>query len=219
MRPYTLALPKPMIDVNGEPFLAHLLRSVAKQGVVDVILLIGYLGDHIVDFVGDGDAYGLRVRYVRDGERAMGTAGAVRRALPMLGERFLVTYGDAYLNVDYRAVVADFEQSGCGGLMTVFRWDGTGATKPNAALRGNRVTRYDKETAAPEVQYVDYGLSAFNAWAFDHIPADEPADLASVNQRLIAASQLAAFIVDHLPFEIGSPQGLEAARSFLRSPS
>jgi NDP-sugar pyrophosphorylase family protein len=218
MRPDTLALPKPMIDVNGEPFLAHLLRSVAGQGVTDVVLLIGYLGEHIVDFVGDGGIYGLRVRYMRDGERPLGTAGAVRRALPMLGERFLVTYGDAYLNVDYVSVVASFERSGCDGLMTVFRWNGMGATKPNAAVHGNRVTSYDKETMALDVQYVDYGLSAFTARAFDAIPADEPTDLGLVNKRLIAANQLAAYVVDDLPFEIGSPQGLEATRSFLRRP-
>jgi NDP-sugar pyrophosphorylase family protein len=93
-----------------------------------------------------------------------------------------------------------------------------GATKPNAAVHGNRVTSYDKETMALDVQYVDYGLSAFTARAFDAIPADEPTDLGLVNKRLIAANQLAAYVVDDLPFEIGSPQGLEATRSFLRRP-
>lgn len=216
MRPHTLAVPKPLIEVAGEPFLGPLLRSVAAAGVTDVVLLVGYLGEMIVDFVGTGDAFGLRVKYAFDGDRPLGTAGAIRRALPQLGERFLVTFGDAYLRVDYRAVVAAFEQSQRSGLMTVYHWNGRGTTPPNTAVADGIVTRYDKEAHASEVQYVDYGLSAFHARAFHDLTEGE-SDLRVVNRRLIAAADLAAFIVDDLPFEIGSPAGLEAAHVYLRS--
>ncbi|HEX3463943.1 MAG TPA: sugar phosphate nucleotidyltransferase [Candidatus Elarobacter sp.] len=221
MRPHTLRVPKPLIEVCGEPFLAHLLRSVARQGVRDVVLLVGYLGQMIVDAVGDGAAFGLRVRYSFDGERQLGTAGAVRLALPLLGERFLVTFGDAYLDVDYAEVVRAFEAAGTAGLMTVYRWDGAGETRPNAALgeHGARVTRYDKEARPPDVQYVDYGLSAFRADAFGELPPGEPADLGYVNRRLIAANQLAAYVVETLPSEVGSPAGLAETERRLRLPS
>jgi len=207
MRPHTLRVPKPLIEVCGEPFLAHLLRSVARASVRDVVLLVGYLGEMIVDAVGDGAAFGLRVRYAFDGELQLGTAGAVRRALPLLGERFLVSFGDAYLELDYADVVRRFEQAGTAGLMTVYPWDG-GEVRPNAATDGVLVTCYDKEARPPAVQYVDYGLSAFRADAFADLVPGEPADLGYVNRRLIAAHQLAAYVVGTPPSEVGSPAGL-----------
>jgi NDP-sugar pyrophosphorylase family protein len=215
MRPHTLRVPKPLIEVCGEPFLVHLLRSVARQGVTDVVLLVGYLGEMIVEAVGDGSAFGLSVRYAFDGERQLGTAGAVRRALPLLGERFLVTFGDAYLEVDYADVVHRFEAASTNGLMTVYRWDGS-ETRPNAAVADGLVTRYDKEAQPPDLQYVDYGLSAFRASAFADLPPGEPADLGYVNRTLIAARQLAAYVVGEPPCEVGSPAGLIETERRLR---
>jgi NDP-sugar pyrophosphorylase family protein len=216
MRPHTLRVPKPMIEVNGEPFLGHLLRSVAAQGVSDVVLLIGYLGGMIVEYVGDGAGYGLHVTYVSDGDAPLGTAGAVRSALPLLGERFLVTFGDALLRVDFTAVLKAFDDSGCAGLMTVYRAD-HGTERPNTGVRGAQVVRYDKQAGPPEVQYVDSGLSAFHASAFEQVPPGSPTDLAVVNRDLIGRTQLAAFVVERPPFEIGSPAGLRAAEAYLRS--
>jgi len=208
-----------MIEVNGQPFIGHLLRAVAAQGIREVVLLVGYLGDAIVEYVGDGAAFGVKAAYVWDGEKPIGTAGAIRRALPVLGDRFLVTFGDAFLNVDYAAVMAAFEASGASGLMTVYQWSGQGTTRPNAAISNGRVTRYDKETTAPDVQYVDYGLSAFRARAFEGLADGESADLGSINRELIAANDMAAFIVGNVPFEIGSPEGFAATQSFFRRQS
>lgn len=216
MRPRTLTVPKPLIEVNGEPFLAHLLRSVARGGVEDVAILAGYLGEMIEAEIGDGAAFGLRVRYAFDGARPLGTAGAVKAALPLLGERFLLSFGDAYLEVDYRDVARAFVASGRRGLMTVYRWEG-GRDRPNAMIEGARVTAYDKGAVFPAVQYVDYGLSAFRAGAFDEIAAGEPADLGLVNRRLIEAGELAAYLVDAAPCEIGSPDGLADTERRLRS--
>ncbi len=216
MRPQTLRVPKPMIEVNGEPFLGHLLRSVAAQGVRDVVLLIGYLGEAIIEYVGDGARYDLRVSYVSDGAAPLGTAGAVRSALPLLGERFLVTFGDALLRVDFTAVLAAFADSGCAGLMTVYRADHD-SERPNTGVSGARVVRYDKQARPPDVQYVDYGLSAFRAHSFEQVPPGSPTDLAVVNRDLIARGQLAAFVVEQPPFEIGSPAGLRATEAYLRS--
>lgn len=216
MRPHTLRVPKPLIDVNGEPFLAHLLRSVQRAGIRDVVLLVGYLGDMIVELVGDGASFGLSVRYSSDGDRPLGTAGAVRLALPLLGDRFLLSFGDAYLPVDYADVARTFIARGTAGLMTVYRWTG-GNDLPNTAVEGTLVTAYDKETRTQHAQYVDYGLSAFRNDAFARLRVREPADLTVVNRELIAAGQLAAYEVDAPPYEIGSPEGLQETERRLRT--
>jgi len=208
----TRDVPKPLVPVAGVPFLDHLLASVARSGVADVVLVVGYLGERIAAHVGDGARFGLRVRYADDGAVRRGTAGAVRNALPLLGERFLVSFGDALLDVDYAAVAAAAAASGCAGLMTVY--PARSSERGNAEVRGARVVRYDKEAAPGELTYVDYGVSAFTARSFADLPTD-PTDLTVVNGRLIAADSLAAYPMPSAPYEMGSPDGLRAMETYL----
>jgi len=129
MRPITETIPKALIPVGGKPFVDHQLGWLAAHGVTDVVLSIGYLGGAIRDHLGDGAALGLRIRYVDEGTRLRGTAGAVRLAYDegVLEPRFLVTYGDSFLPIDFAAVWNAFTKSGAPALMTVFhnqgRWD------------------------------------------------------------------------------------------------
>ena len=120
-------VPKSMIEVAGKPFIAHQLRGVARQGFREVVICAGHLGKMIEDFVGDGSAFGCRVRYSLDGERLLGTGGALRQALPLLGDSFLVMYGDSYLRAPFRPIWQHFVDSEKSALMTVFRnedrWD------------------------------------------------------------------------------------------------
>src|SRR5205823_9691663 len=93
--PRTATIPKSMIEVAGEPFIAHQLRLLVGQGINEIVLCCGLMGEQIEAFVGDGAAYGCRIQYSWDGDKLLGTGGALRRALPLLGERFLVMYGDS----------------------------------------------------------------------------------------------------------------------------
>jgi MurNAc alpha-1-phosphate uridylyltransferase len=214
MLPHTLVVPKAMLDVAGEPFAAHQLRLLARQGYTDVVFLVGYLGSVIEEYAGDGSRFGLRVSYVYDGDRALGTAGAVVKALPLLGDAFLLTFGDAYLRVDHADVERAFLMAGTEGIMTIFRAQ-DGGEHPNVELRNGLVAAYEKKAPLPKMEYIDYGLSAFRARAFAQIPLGEPADLTEINQALIERDQLTAYVVEHRPFEIGSPHGLEETERFL----
>ncbi len=222
MRPLTETIPKAMIPVEGKPFADHQLAWLAAHGVTDVILSIGYLGGAIRDHVGEGGRFGLRVRYVDEGTKLRGTAGAVRLALDegVLEPRFLVTYGDSFLPVDFAAVARAHAASGAPALMTVFhnagRWDAS-----NAILAGNRVAVYDKQRRArpPEsFQYIDYGLSAFERRLIaDEIPPGATADLADLFHRLSLRGELAGLEVHERFYEIGSPAGLEDFGAWLRA--
>jgi NDP-sugar pyrophosphorylase family protein len=214
MRPQTLVVPKAMLEVAGEPFAAHQLRLLARFGYSQVVFLVGYLGNVIEEFVGDGSRFGLEVTYVYDGDRPLGTAGAVVKALPQLGDAFLLTFGDAYLRVDHAAVERVFETAGTEGLMTIFRSDERGEA-PNVEYSGGFVRAYEKKAPLPKMEYIDYGLSVFRSHAFARIAPDTPADLTEINQDLIGRGQLTGYIVEHRPFEIGSPRGLEETERFL----
>ena len=108
--PLTETLPKSLILINGEPFVAHQLRLLQSSGVQHVILCVGHLGNMIEQAIGDGSAFGVRVEYSYDGGALLGTAGAVKRALPRLREKFFVMYGDSYLTCDYAAIKQEFSR-------------------------------------------------------------------------------------------------------------
>jgi NDP-sugar pyrophosphorylase family protein len=215
LRPVTETIPKALIEVAGEPFLAHQLRLLRQNGFERVVLLVGYLGEHIQAFAGDGSDFGLQVEYVFDGPKLLGTAGALRRALPVLGNEFAVIYGDSYLRCDYAAAMAEFRASGRQGLMTVYRNEGLWDTS-NVEFACGRILAYDKANRTPAMQHIDYGLGAFRRTAFDHVPEGVPYDLATVYQHLLASEQLAAWESPERFYEIGSVEGIADLERYLR---
>src|ERR1017187_7265200 len=103
MRPRTLTVPKSMIEVAGRPFVDWQLERLAASGFEEVVMCIAHLGEQIRAHVGDGSGFGLKVAWAEEGPTLLGTAGALRAALPLLAGEFLVTYGDSYLPFDYAA--------------------------------------------------------------------------------------------------------------------
>lgn len=211
LRPLTENIPKALVEVCGEPFVFHQLRLLHARGIGRVVLCLGYRGEMVQDAVGDGRQFGLEVAYSFDGPLLRGTAGAVRNALPLLGGSFFVLYGDSYLPCEYAAVERAFRESGKTGLMTVFRNEGQWDTS-NVEFAGGRVLAYDKQAPTPRMRHIDYGLGAFRREAF----GEDAQDLAAVYQRLLRQGQLAAREIEERFYEIGSLEGLEALRAFLR---
>jgi len=202
--PVTERIPKALVEIHGEPFLAHQLRLLRVRGVERVALCIGQHGDRIREFAGDGARFGLTVEYATDGPVLLGTAGAVRNALPLLGPEFFVLYGDSYLPCSYQEVEQAFHAAGQPGLMTVYRnqdrWDAS-----NVEFAGGRIVAYDKKNRTTRMQHIDYGLGVFSREAFT---GDPQADLAEVYGELLRRGQLAACEVQERFFEIGSFAGL-----------
>jgi len=215
LRPVTETIPKALIEVAGEPFLAHQLRLLRRAGFERVVLLAGYLGEQIQAFAGDGRDFGLQVEYVFDGPSLLGTAGALRRALPVLGDEFAVIYGDSYLRCDYAAAIAAFRDSGKLGLMTVYRNEGLWDSS-NVEFASGRILAYDKANRTPTMQHIDYGLGAFRGGAFDGVPEGVPYDLATVYRHLLARGELAAWESPERFYEIGSVEGIADLERFLR---
>lgn len=211
--PVTAAIPKSLVDVGGRPFAEHQVALLRRHGLTDIVFLVGHLGAMVRDALGDGARLGVRIRYVFDGPSALGTGGAIRRALPALGATFLVLYGDSYLECDYAAIERVFAASGKSGLMTVCRnddqWD-----RSNVLMEDGRITRYDKERTTPDMRHIDYGLGVFTASAFAG-RGEQAFDLAAVYRDLLADDDLASFEVPARFYEIGSPSGLAATRDYI----
>lgn len=217
LRPITETVPKSLIEVNGEPFVMHQLRLLRSNGISRVVLCVGHLGEKIQREIGNGSDLGLQIDYSFDGPALLGTAGAIKNALPKLGESFFVMYGDSYLPCDYSAVARNFASAGVLGIMTVFRNEGQWDTS-NVEFESGKILAYSKTSRSPRMRYIDYGLGLFRAEAFQDLPFGKPCDLAQLYESLLESGQLAAFEVHERFYEIGSPQGLRETAEFLAGP-
>ena len=214
LRPITEKIPKVLVSVAGKPFLEHQLALLRKQGLTRVVLCLGHLGEMVVDQFGDGRAYGVQLEYSFDGPKLLGTGGALKQALPKLGENFFVLYGDSYLTEPFGPVAEFFLRSGKLGCMTVYRNEGKYDTS-NVIFGDGEIKLYDKKRRLPEMRHIDYGLSLFNRRAFDEWPDAQPFDLAAVMTRLVERKQMAGWEVKERFYEIGSHDGLEELNRLL----
>jgi MurNAc alpha-1-phosphate uridylyltransferase len=212
-------VPKSLLEVCGRPFLAWQLELLARHGLSDVVLCVSHHATQIEDWLPGNTPSGMRVRLSYDGERQLGTGGALLRALPLLGESFLVTYGDSYLLCDYLAIYRHFEAQQALpkrplGLMTVFandnRWDTS-----NVIYRNGAIVRYDKRNPVPEMHHIDWGLGVLTREALAAYPADQPLDLADVYTALVAREQLAGYEMRQRFYEVGSHAGLAEFRAYI----
>src|SRR5450755_2044106 len=153
LRPITERIPKALIEVAGRQFICRQLDYLRGQGITRVVLCTGYLGEQIEAVVGDGSAFSLDVCYSPDGPTLLGTGGALKRALALLGERFFVLYGDSFLPCDFLDVQQAFVNSGRPALMTVLlngdRWD-----KSNLLFRDGQIIEYNKYAPRSEMKYI-----------------------------------------------------------------
>ena len=205
--PLTERIPKALVEINGEPFLAHQLRLLRACGIERVVLCIGQHGERIREYAGDGTRFGMAIDYSFDGPALLGTAGAVRHALPLLGDAFFVVYGDSYLPCSYRDVAEAFRAAGQPGLMTVYRNEGRWDSS-NVEFAEGRILAYDKKNRTARMQHIDYGLGVFSRAAFEGGSDADLAELADLYRDLLRRNQLAAFEVHERFYEIGSFDGI-----------
>lgn len=211
--PVTASIPKSMVEVAGEPFIAHQLRLLSNGGVTTVVICSGHLGEQIEAFVGDGIRFGCHVRYSPDGGEPLGTGGAIKHALALLGRQFMVMYGDSYLDAPFRAIYRAFCASALPALITIYRnedrWD-----KSNIEVVDGEIRRYDKVHRTPSMSHIDYGIGVFEASVFEAWPS-AVFDLADLYGRLAARRSLASYEVQQRFYEIGSPEGLAETNAML----
>ena len=217
MRPRTETVPKALLEVAGEPFLFRQLRLLRGRGVERAVICAGHMVEQIRPALAGGETSHWRnwpeIAWSEDGEKALGTGGALKKALPALGNVFMVLYGDSWLEMDYPAVADAFLRSGAPALMSVYRNRGT-HEQSNAVFQAGRVTAYSKRGPTADMEYIDYGLGCFQGGVFHARPGDV-FDLADVYADMATAGDLAGYEATERFYEIGSPQGLRELEEHL----
>jgi len=214
LRPVTETVPKALLMVAGKPFIAHQLLLLRKNGIKKIVICSGRLSKQIEDFVSDGSEFGLSVTFSVDGEKLLGTGGAVKKALPLLEEEFFVMYGDSYLTVHFNDVYDYFRAYSGMGLMTVFKNRNTRGNS-NIVFKGGKIITYDKKNKMEEMDYIDYGLGILKKTAFDAMAAKEIFDLSELYQDIISKKQMSAYEVSERFYEIGSLSGLAETERYI----
>jgi len=217
--PVTKRVPKPLVPVAGAPYMEHQIRLLARQSLTDIVVLTGYLGEQIEDCFGDGQRFGVSIRYSRE-QQPLGTGGALRNARNLLADSFLVIYGDSYLPIAYASVGHLLTTTAAGAVMAVYR-NLTGETnvRCNVALDADStVLRYDKRAVAgdKELQYIEAGVLALRSSVLDLIPPHRPVSLEEeIFPTLIARRRLLGFSTQQRFYDMGTPERLRAIEEYL----
>jgi NDP-sugar pyrophosphorylase family protein len=218
LSPLTQGTPKSMVMIQGKPFLEYQLDFLKKGGVTSIVLCIGYLGEQIENYFGDGRKFGVNIAYSYETGQLLGTAGALKRAESLLEATFFTMYGDSYLSLDFGAIMSYFRAQNKLALMTVYknydRFD-----KSNTAIEGGLVKKFSKKENAKGMIYIEYGANIFRKEALKFIPEDLPYSLEELFPKLIRQKELLAYEITERFYQIGSPEGLEEFKIYVSQTS
>jgi len=209
--------PKSLIDINGIPFVLHQLKLFQINGIDHVHYCLGYHGNMIEEVVQKSDLSAeMKITYSYDGDKLLGTGGAIKNALFMLPEAFFIIYGDSFLDIDYQSVEKYYYESAnesCG-LMVVYKNSNRFDTS-NVIFEKNRIVLYSKKRLSSRMKYIDYGLGILRKFHFNATPDKEPFDLSEIYEKLSVNGGLLGYETENRFYEIGSLKGIEDLSNYL----
>ncbi|MHB1907803.1 MAG: sugar phosphate nucleotidyltransferase [Nitrososphaerales archaeon] len=216
LRPLTNNLPKPMVPVNGKPFLEYELNLLKKNGIVDFVLSVSYLANVIVDYFGDGRKMGVSIKYSFDGESQLGAAGAIKKAEPYLKDIFFVTYGDAYLRADYKKAMDEFHKAKKLGMMFVYE-NHNQYGNSDLRVKDGYVIDYNKKAKPPGMNWINFGVSILRKEALQFIQTGQICGEEEFYSELIKRKELLAFETRERFYEIGTRETLAEFEEWIAS--
>jgi MurNAc alpha-1-phosphate uridylyltransferase len=211
----TTETPKCLIEINGRPFVDWQLELLIEHGYSDFVFCVSYKSDAVQEYLGDGSSRGARIQYSLDGDTQLGTGGAIQKALPKLGDKFGVIYGDSYLPINYPAVEQFFLNSRSHALMTVYE-NKNEYDSSNVEFIDGKLINYEKGSNSRQMHHIDYGISFFRETAFRPWQNLSSFDLSEVCHQLATQGELLGFEVFERFYEIGSLHGIEEFTQYLK---
>jgi len=219
LRPITEKIPKSIVTVNDVPFVLHQLKLFQQNGIDRVHFCLGHLGEMVKAVIDDSPfATTMSITYSFDGEKLLGTGGAIKKALPFLPDLFFVTYGDSYLDVDYKRIESQFVESAKDpvGLMTVYKNSNKYDTS-NVIYENEKIVLYSKKQSLAKMEYIDYGLGIVRNKHFSGYPDNTCFDLSEIYENLSLKGELMGYEIPNRFYEIGSLNGIEDLSKYLNT--
>jgi mannose-1-phosphate guanylyltransferase len=207
LRPLTSTVPKPVVPLVDRPFIAYMLEWLTRHGVDDVIMSCGFLATAVRNVLGDGSAYGIRLRFVEEPD-PRGTAGALKYAEELLDERFVMLNGDVLTDFDLSAQLAQHERTGATatlGLVPVEDPSAYGLVRLN---EDRTVREFLEKPSADQIDtnLVSAGIYVLERSILDLVPPDQNVSIEREVWPRLVGQGLYAFDREAYWLDIGTPQ-------------
>ncbi len=215
LKPFTDTAPKPMFPFEGKPFLEYLINQIKNFGITDILLLLGYMPEVIINYFGDGSNLGVNINYdttpvdYKTGKR-------LKTASSKLNDNFLLLYCDNYCPIDFVKALNQFE--GNKPLIQITCYSNKDCyTKNNLKVGGDfLVKKYDKSRKLDDLQGVDIGYAFVNKNSLDLLPDENINFEAEIYPKLVEQKKLGVFLTDHRYYSVGSYERIELTKEFFR---
>lgn len=219
----TKNIPKPMIDINGKPFLEYFLMYLKKYGITEVLITKGHLGHIIENHFGDGNKFGLKLIYVPE-EQLLGTAGAVKNAEKLLNDNFFLLNGDSISNVNLTELKKFHEKNNAEFTIALLATDREDVEVMSSEESGKinaiyqRGTKESSDYRKKDNLCVNSGVYYVSRSILNHIPREKKVSMENEifpilinNARFFGMKSNADFL------DIGTPERYEFAKKNIDS--
>jgi NDP-sugar pyrophosphorylase family protein len=210
----TEQVPKPMMNINGIPFLEILIDYLKHQGFKKIILSVGYLSEKIEEHFLDGKHFSVEIKYSKE-KKPLGTAGAILNAKSLLEDEFIVINGDTFLALDYLKFINFSKNSSKLCNLVGFREFNNADFKNNLQISNLLVKNYSKIQFDDKLNYVDAGIYFFKKKSLEYFMSDYPISLEiDIFPKLIENHQVGGFITDKKFYDIGTLERIDKFKKF-----
>lgn len=218
LRPLTNSTPKPMLPINGQPLLTHIILNLKRCGITQFGLNLYHLPDKVIEYFGDGSPLGVSIKYSVETE-LLGSAGGVKQLQSFFDDTFMLYYGDVLTLADLRPMVEAHQKSGCIATMGLYQvpdpWN-RGIVELNEQ---HQIVRFVEKPPKAEAfsNLANAGIYILEPEIFSWIPPRQVYDFGhDVFPHLLAAKmEVAGYIIEDKIIDIGLPEKYREANDYL----
>ena len=219
LRPLTNNIPKPMVEVNGQPILLHIINHFKKYGISDFIIALCYLPEVVIEYFGDGKRFGVNIKYTYETpDKPMGTAGAISLSSESIDDTFIVTSGDILRDLDIKKMINFHKKSNSFATLNVYKRISKDAKSMVIMNKNQKIIKFierpQKNGLKNKFIWVNGSFYIFEKEIFNFIPQNEKSDFGSeIFPKLLSESKsLFAFPTEGYFVDIGNLEKLKYAR-------
>ena len=208
--------PKVMAPVNGKPFLEYIIQLLRRNGIKEIVISLGYLGDYIRAYFGDGTNFGVKIEYVVE-DFPLGTGGALKNAETYFKEPFLVVNGDTYLETDLNHLITSHNNKKSLATIALAVINNVGGSGLVSIQKSGKIKSFQEKPKSGRRGLVNAGYYFFTPKIFNHIPAGKRLSLEKiVFPKLVKAGLIYGCAMDANFLDIGKPESYEVAKTYFQ---
>jgi NDP-sugar pyrophosphorylase family protein len=208
MRPFTYEMPKAMIPINNRPVLEYIIENLRRNDIREIIISIGYLGQKIKQYFGDGSNFGVKITYLNQGKYEEGTASPILQAKKLISaESFLVYYSDVLASIDLTDMI-DFHLANGSiatmALTSVRESSNWGVVR----LQGSKIQSYlEKPNKRKDLSHlINAGIYIFEPSIFEYFEKNTKRLEKDILPKLVEENKLGGYLFAGKWFDVGNPE-------------